>query len=98
MDVVIVFTVVMAIIILVLLSINQKLSLIIKDNEKPKGDAESIVEIKDLLADIKSALEDIKHTTDIIENYKLPSYDERKSIDQYRADQEIDEMISQKRV
>lgn len=97
MDILIVSTALMTLILFVLLSINHKISAIIKDKEKLSDNNDSAVEIRDLLTEIKSSLENINHTTDIIENYKLPTHSERETIDQYRIDQEIDEMLRQKK-
>lgn len=96
MDILIVPTGLMTLILFVLLSINHKLSAIIKDKEKLSANNDSAVEIRDLLTEIKSSLENINHTTDIIEAYKLPTHSERENIDQYRIDQEIDEMLRKK--
>lgn len=98
MEFLIVFGVAFLLIFSVLMSINQKLSMLIQNKAMPQAEDENIVEIRECVAEIKSILEDIKYTTDIIENYKLPTHSERKAIDQYRVDQEIDDMLNQKRV
>ncbi|QMN54207.1 hypothetical protein HVW69_14555 [Citrobacter freundii] len=97
MELLTVFIVVLVLILLVLLSISKKLSLIIASNGNTPKEDENIIDIKDILSDIKITLDEIKYTTDLIEQYKLPTPDERKSIDQYRIDLEIDEMLSKSR-
>lgn len=97
MELLTVFIVVLVLILLVLLSISKKLSLIIASSGNAPKEDENIVDIKDILSDIKVTLDEIKYTTDLIEQYKLPTPDERKSIDQYRIDLEIDEMLSKSR-
>lgn len=97
MDLLTVFIVVLVLILLVLLSISKKLSLIIASSGNAPKEDENIIDIKDILSDIKVTLDEIKYTTDLIEQYKLPTPDERKSIDQYRIDLEIEEMLSKSR-
>lgn len=94
------FVVVLALILFVLLSINKKLSIIAgrfyEQQNKPFED-EHIFDVKDTLSEIKILLEEIKYTTDLVEKYKIPTPDERKSIDQMRIDFEIDEMLSRRK-
>ncbi|MCX8981126.1 hypothetical protein NLN92_24430 [Citrobacter portucalensis] len=89
-----IFIVVLVLIFLVLLSINKKLSALIEYREPKPKDNDDLIDIKDILSEIKVTLDEIKYTTDLIEEYKIPTPNERKSIDQYRIDLEIDEMLS----
>lgn len=92
--------VILLLILLVLCSINKKLGLLCvrlpNDDISPVHD-EHMYDIKNILSEIKVTLEEIKYTTDLIEEYKIPTPSERKSIDQYRIDQEIDEMLSERK-
>ena len=94
MEFLIVFVVVLVIILFVLLSISKKLSQMIEHSSNRAKEEEHLIDIKEILSDIKITLDEIKYTTDLIEQYKIPTPNERKAIDQYRIDLEIDEMLS----
>ncbi|MHA6350998.1 hypothetical protein [Escherichia coli] len=64
---------------------------------KSTKEEEHLIDIKEILSDIKITLDEIKYTTDLIEQYKIPTPNERKAIDQYRIDLEIDEMLSKRK-
>ncbi|EES9905093.1 hypothetical protein FVR26_004650 [Escherichia coli] len=97
MEFLIVFVVVLVIILFVLLSISKKLSQMIEHSSNRAKEEEHIIDIKEILSDIKITLDEIKYTTDPIEQYKIPTPNERKAIDQYRIDLEIDEMLSKRK-
>ncbi|EOC0436811.1 hypothetical protein ACI00D_004554 [Cronobacter dublinensis] len=54
---------------------------------------EDVRAIREELESLNSSVENINHTTDIIEKYKLPDAQERKMIDEIRIDNEISEML-----
>ena len=91
-----VFVVVLVIILFVLLSISKKLSQLIEHSSN-RAKEDYLIDIKEILSDIKITLDEIKYTTDLIEQYKIPTPNERKAIDQYRIDLEIDEMLSKRK-
>ncbi|EOU8813619.1 hypothetical protein ACN0BC_001650 [Escherichia coli] len=97
MEFLIVFVVVLVIILFVLLSISKKLSQMIEHSSICAKEEEHLIDIKEILYDIKITLDEIKYTTDLIEQYKIPTPNERKAIDQYRIDLEIDEMLSNRK-
>ncbi|WP_108938167.1 hypothetical protein [Escherichia coli] len=92
MEFLIVFVVVLVIILFVLLSISKKLSQMIEHSSNRAKEEEHIIDIKEILSDIKITLDEIKYT-----QYKIPTPNERKAIDQYRIDLEIDEMLSKRK-
>lgn len=97
MEILTIFIAMLALILFVLFSINKKLAILIESQSRTPVEDENIIDIKEEVTEIKSILEDIKYTTDIYEKYRLPTPKERESIDQYRIDQEIDEMLSRNR-
>ncbi|CND06982.1 Uncharacterised protein [Yersinia frederiksenii] len=96
----VVIIVLLTLILIALVNINQALSKRVNLTTKSIDDvldSQYLIDIKDEITSIRQAIEDIKYTTDIIENYKLPSQSERQMIDQIRVDDEISEMLDAKR-
>lgn len=90
------FVVVLVMIVYALLGILKTLLSI----DKKLGDhdnSDAIMDLKEEIAGIRQALEEIRYTTDLIETYALPTPKQRETIDSIRVDQEIDEMISSKK-
>lgn len=98
MEFLVIFIVLILLIIWVLVSINGKLSMLVNQQNQHQPEKDDLVsDIRDELSEIKGILESIRYTTDIIENYQLPTNEERKMIDQIRVDQEIDAMIDSRK-
>lgn len=97
MESITIYVILLLLILFVLHSINKKLAILADERTKQASDEDNIrTEMRDELVEIRRHLEEIKHTTDIIENYKLPSPSERKILDQMQIDQEIDDMLFNK--
>jgi|GEM_PF-5834245 len=98
MEFLVIFIVLILLILWVLVSINGKLSVLVNQQGQHQPEKDDLVsDIRDELSEIKGILESIRYTTDIIENYQLPTNEERKMIDQIRVDQEIDAMIDSRK-
>ncbi|EPE4838931.1 hypothetical protein ACSIZT_004364 [Yersinia enterocolitica] len=96
----VVIIVLLILILITLVNLSKTLSKKFGPTDKPIDDvldSQYLIDIKDEISNIRQSIEDIKYTTDIIENYKLPSPSERQLIDQIRVDEEISEMLDEKR-
>lgn len=88
---VVVFLIVIAVL---LNSINKNIVLLASSFSRGQDSVLSEVQdLKDIISNMSATLDSISNTTDAIDEYALPSISERKRIDQFNADAEIDQML-----